>query len=214
MATDVAVTGGGTGLGLVSAVTLATNGCIVYIVGRRLEPLEKVVSDFADAADKKGKGSIHAIQADVSTKEGVDELVAFVNGREGHINLLLNSESSAVLLPADHPDHGVSLGCADINSCEQTAEGLSEQMYNGESMDKWYDPLNVLADGRLDTYRINTASYFFTTFAFLPLLAAAGKSGEFAQPGNVINISSISGLTKTSQRGQFNYNASKYVECA
>jgi NAD(P)-dependent dehydrogenase (short-subunit alcohol dehydrogenase family) len=80
-------------------------------------------------------------------------------------------------------------------------------MYGGEDMDKWYVACRYMADGRLDTYRINTASYYFTTFALLPLLAAAGKGG--AQPGNVINISSISGVTKTSQRGQFNYNASK-----
>lgn len=70
-------------------------------------------------------------------------------------------------------------------------------MFSGETFDKW-----------LDTYRINSASYFFTTMALLPLLDAA-RAGGFPEPGNVINISSMSGITKTSQRGQFNYNASK-----
>lgn len=65
---------------------------------------------------------------------------------------------------------------------------------------------------RLDTYKINSASYHFTTFAFLPLLAAAKTVGGAAEPGNVINLSSMSGITNTSQRGQFNYNASKWVE--
>ncbi|MGO7668252.1 hypothetical protein ACC697_39010, partial [Rhizobium ruizarguesonis] len=51
----------------------------------------------------------------------------------------------------------------------------------------------------------------FTSFAFLPLLAAAKSVGGFAEPGNIINISSMSGVTITSQRGQFNYNASKCV---
>lgn len=64
---------------------------------------------------------------------------------------------------------------------------------------------------RDETYRINTTSYYFTTFALLPLLAAAKMEGGAAEPGNVVNISSISGLTPTSQRGQFNYNASKWV---
>lgn len=62
---------------------------------------------------------------------------------------------------------------------------------------------------RGETYKINTASYHFTTFAFLPLLAAAKSVGNYPEPGNVINLSSMSGITKTSQRGQFNYNASK-----
>jgi NAD(P)-dependent dehydrogenase (short-subunit alcohol dehydrogenase family) len=58
-------------------------------------------------------------------------------------------------------------------------------------------------------YAINTTSYFFTAFAFLPLLSAAKSTGGFPEPGNIINLASISGLTITSQRGQFNYNASK-----
>lgn len=41
----------------------------------------------------------------------------------------------------------------------------------------------------LDTYRINTASYFFTSFAFLPLLAKAKTEGGAVEPGNILNIS-------------------------
>lgn len=52
-------------------------------------------------------------------------------------------------------------------------------------------------------------SVHFTTFAFLPLLAAAKEVGGAAEPGNVINIASISGITHTSQGGQFSYNSSK-----
>ena len=61
----------------------------------------------------------------------------------------------------------------------------------------------------MDTYKINTASYHFTTFAFLPLLCAAKSVGNYPEPGNVIILSSMSGITQTSQHGQFNYNASK-----
>jgi NAD(P)-dependent dehydrogenase (short-subunit alcohol dehydrogenase family) len=62
---------------------------------------------------------------------------------------------------------------------------------------------------RGEHYKINTASYHFTTFAFLPLLSAAKSVGNYPEPGNIINLSSMSGITKTSQRGQFSYNASK-----
>jgi hypothetical protein len=91
-------------------------------------------------------------------------------------------------------------------------------MYNQESMDKWYvqpsfkqiiAQLTVYISHRMQTYQINCASYYFTSFAFLPLLAAAKTVGNYPEPGNIINIASVSGITYTSQRGQFNYNASK-----
>lgn len=62
---------------------------------------------------------------------------------------------------------------------------------------------------RNETYSINVTSVHFTTFALLPLLAAAKDVGGASEPGNVINISSISGLTHTAQGGQFSYNSSK-----
>jgi NAD(P)-dependent dehydrogenase (short-subunit alcohol dehydrogenase family) len=57
-------------------------------------------------------------------------------------------------------------------------------------------------------YKVNVASYYFTSAAFLPLLCAAKDNG-FSEPGSILNISSISGITKESQNGQFSYNASK-----
>ena len=62
------MTGGGTGLGLVTAAVLAENGAKVYITGRRLQ----VLQDAAKMAQPStGKGSIVPIQADVATKEGI-----------------------------------------------------------------------------------------------------------------------------------------------
>lgn len=71
-------------------------------------------------------------------------------------------------------------------------------MFENESFDSW-----------LNAYRINTASYYFTTWAFVPLLCAAKTEGGAKEVGNVLNIASISGITRTSQRGQMSYNASK-----
>jgi NAD(P)-dependent dehydrogenase (short-subunit alcohol dehydrogenase family) len=53
------------------------------------------------------------------------------------------------------------------------------------------------------------ASYYFTAVAFLPLLCAARDAAAFPDAGSILNISSISGITKESQNGQFSYNASK-----
>lgn len=55
-----------------TATTLAENGCKVYITGRRLEPLQEAVEAYK--VRKNGyshKGEIIAVQADVSTKEGI-----------------------------------------------------------------------------------------------------------------------------------------------
>ncbi|WWC86207.1 uncharacterized protein L201_001080 [Kwoniella dendrophila CBS 6074] len=176
------VTGGGTGLGLVTATALAANGAKVYITGRRIEPLEKAAKE---SAPKEGGGSLIPIQADASTKEGIQKMREIIEGREKWINVLINN-------------HGVSLGHADPNAVEQTPEALSKELFENETFDNW-----------LDAYRINTASYYFTAFAFLPLLSAAKTVGNYPEPGNILNLGSVSGITKTSQKGQFSYNANK-----
>lgn len=123
------------------------------------------------------------------------EMVNEISRKEKYINVLINSQYRRNRLslyrttstfpltfrrPSTPPyplDHGVSQGNPDITSCPQTPEGLSQQMYS-DTFERW-----------LDTYRINTASYFFTSFAFLPLLAKAKTEGGAVEPGNILNIS-------------------------
>lgn len=50
---------------------LAQNGAKVYISGRRLEPLQTAAKAF-EASKGASKGSIVPVQADVSTKEGIE----------------------------------------------------------------------------------------------------------------------------------------------
>jgi hypothetical protein len=90
---------------------------------------------------------------------------------------ILSSLSLTFRSLAPSSDHGVSLGNPNINDCEQDAEGISTQMYS-DTFERW-----------AEAYRINTASYFFTSFAFLPLLAAANKVGNAPEAGNILNIS-------------------------
>ncbi|KAL7423818.1 hypothetical protein Q5752_001402 [Cryptotrichosporon argae] len=172
------VTGGGTGLGLVTAAALAENGTRVYITGRRADKLEAAVKSVGK------EGAIVPVQADCSTKEGIQKLRDFIQEKEKYINVFINN-------------HGVSEGNPVMSEVEQTPEALSKHMFENETFERWGS-----------TYSINAASYYFTSWAFLPLLTAA-KSHGFPEPGNVVNIASMSGITQTSQRGQFNYNAAK-----
>lgn len=176
------VTGGGTGLGLVTAAALAKNGALVYITGRRKEPLDEAIERYGAQV---GPGKLVAVQGDVSTKQGIEELKAMITEKHGYLNLLINN-------------HGVAQRTSgNIQHCDQTPEGIGREMYESEEIQDW-----------LDCYRINTASYYFISAALLPLLAK-GKIGDRSVPGMILNISSVSGLTKTAQMGQFNYNCTK-----
>lgn len=63
------VTGAGNGLGRAIALRLASSGARVVLVGRRVEPLQRVASEVADAG-----GSARAAPCDVSDESSVDML--------------------------------------------------------------------------------------------------------------------------------------------
>lgn len=90
---------------------------------------------------------------------------------------------------------GVTTVRADIDADDNSPEAISERMFK-QSFDDWLAP-----------YAINTASIYFSTAAFLPLLVATRNYRGVS--GNVVNTTSISGITKTSQKGQFSYNSNK-----
>jgi NAD(P)-dependent dehydrogenase (short-subunit alcohol dehydrogenase family) len=77
------VTGGGTGLGLLTATALAQNGCRVYITGRRLDVLEEAVKKIKEACkavpgkEAEGEAKVVAVQADVSDKPGIESTSLF-----------------------------------------------------------------------------------------------------------------------------------------
>jgi len=76
------VTGGGTGIGLMITKALEENGAKVYIVGRRLDVLEK--------ASKEAKhGNIIPLQGDVTSKEDLSKVVEYVTKADGFINVLI-----------------------------------------------------------------------------------------------------------------------------
>ena len=168
------VTGGGTGLGLMTANALAANGVKVYVTGRRLEKIKD-----AEKQDTDSGGSITAIQMDVTSKESIQEFVKKLSEKEKHINLLVNNA-----------------GATSVNYGEKwTPSGnpkeVSERMMSYQGFDDW-----------TSIYKVNVASIYFTSIAFLPLLCAARDQG-YPEAGNIINISSVSGITKESQWGQF-----------
>ncbi|KAJ4305770.1 hypothetical protein N0V90_001302 [Kalmusia sp. IMI 367209] len=76
------ITGGGTGIGLMLAQALEANGATVYILGRRLDVLEK-------AAGTAKHGKIHPIRADATSKKDLSAAVGKIENDIGYINLLI-----------------------------------------------------------------------------------------------------------------------------
>jgi NAD(P)-dependent dehydrogenase (short-subunit alcohol dehydrogenase family) len=174
------VTGGGTGLGLMTCHALAANGVKVYATGRRLEKLKSAEFEHPSG------GSVIALQMDVTDKDSIKAGVEHITSKEKCINLLVNN---AGVTSVNYGDPGMPVG---------TVQEVSDAMFASQGFDEW-----------LDIYKVNVASYYFTSVAFLPLLIAARDSCGYDEAGSILNISSISGITKNSQNGQFSYNASK-----
>lgn len=173
------ITGGGSGIGLMATQALATNGAKVYIVGRTEEKLDKVAETYG----KDISGSIIPITADVSKKDEIKKLVDTISSKEKCLSILINNA-------------GIALNTQQTEA--SSAEELSQNLFSdpNETFEMW-----------TDTYRTNVPQLFFMTTAFLPLLQAAHQHHDNFS-GAVINISSISGIVKTSQH-HFAYNASK-----
>ncbi|KAH7092360.1 hypothetical protein FB567DRAFT_557859 [Paraphoma chrysanthemicola] len=76
------ITGGGTGIGLMLAQALEANGAIVYILGRRLEVLEK-------AASTAKHGNLRPLKADVTSKSDLAAAAEAISKKSGFVNLVI-----------------------------------------------------------------------------------------------------------------------------
>ncbi|MBW0528600.1 hypothetical protein O181_068315, partial [Austropuccinia psidii MF-1] len=174
------VTGGGTGIGLMCTEALASHGAKVYITGRRLEALHRVVDKYQPHA----KGKIIAIQGDITSKADLERIAQEIGQKEpSGIQILINN--AGIL--------GTGTNCSDK---EKSVEEFCGEALRNESFDIWDS-----------VWRTNVSGIYFTTINFLPLLQR-GSNNQRGYRSGVINITSISGFIKISQ-SHFGYNASK-----
>ncbi|QRV74681.1 short chain dehydrogenase [Ceratobasidium sp. AG-Ba] len=180
----VLVTGGGTGIGLMIASTLATNGAKVYIGGRRAEKVESSAKEH----NEKVSGQIVPIELDVANKESIQNAVKVISKNDGHLDVLVNNAGiTGPQSPWFAKDDAPEL---------KDPEKAGTKLFGDQSFEEWGD-----------LYKNNVASIFFVTSAFLGLLhKASAEHGPWT--GTVINISSLNGHLKVSQ-GKFCYNATK-----
>ncbi|GJJ13454.1 hypothetical protein Clacol_007708 [Clathrus columnatus] len=176
----VVVTGGGTGIGLMTAQAFANNGARVYIVGRRQEALDQAIK--AHGQNLLNGGKFIPIVGDTSHKEGAIKIAQEIASKEKHVNVLINNAGVA------------TKARIDVSKAEDPTSFSEELLRSDEN--EWSS-----------IYAVNVVGYYLMTAAFLPLLSAATKAVK-GYSGCVINIASISGTTYLSQ-GQPAYNVSK-----
>lgn len=160
-----------------TAKALAANGAKVYITGRRAEKLKE-----AEMQHSESGGQIIGIQADVTDKDSIKSVVKAISEKEKYVNLLVNN---AGVTSKNFGEKGFPKG---------SPEDVSQSLWEYQDFNDW-----------TSIYSINVAAIYFVSVAFIPLLCAARDHG-YPEAGNVLNISSLSGITKTSQNGQYSYN--------
>ncbi|TFY62857.1 hypothetical protein EVG20_g6552 [Dentipellis fragilis] len=175
------VSGGGRGIGLMITQAFANNGARVYILGRREDALKKAAETHGASLLHPG-GKIVPVTCDITSKASIEQAVGRIGSAEDHIDVLVNNS-------------GISKGSSMVEKGDESAEELKEELWK-ERFEDWED-----------VYRTNVIGHFFTTVACIPLLANA-KKWKPNHTASVINISSMSGITRTSQH-HFKYNVSK-----
>jgi len=178
------VTGGGTGIGLMIAKTLAANGAKVYVGSRRGE----VTQGSAEEHGPKADGHMIPLELDVTDKGSIKNAVQIIQKNEGKLDLLFNNAGQSGPKSPFFTDES-----APENKDPHT---LGTAMFDAEDFQEWND-----------LYTINTSSIFFVTTAFLGLLHKASEE-RGAWSAGIINTSSISGQMKRSQN-HFAYNSAK-----
>ncbi|KAL5536921.1 hypothetical protein ACEPAF_744 [Sanghuangporus sanghuang] len=81
------VTGGGTGMGLMIAKELASNGAKVYTSGRRIEVVQKAATEH----HFDGTGSLAPLRMDVTDKSSIKEAVKNIQEIDGRLDILVNN---------------------------------------------------------------------------------------------------------------------------
>jgi len=176
------VTGGATGIGLMVTQGLVKNGATVYITGRRKDRLDKVVETYST-----GEGKIIGIACDITDKTQISSLADQISKSEPNgLDLVVNNAGVA---PEDH-----------------TREKQPENNQDVAAMTKWLN--SSTPDEWQSTLMTNVMGQYFVAVAMLPLLAKGSKNRPGHSP-TVINITSVAGVVKISDMGQFAYSTSK-----
>lgn len=130
---------------------------------------------------------MYAIQADVSDRDTLKAAAAQVREKHGYVDLLVNN--SGVLLG------NVSAGYAHGGDIHK----LQDALWDGQTPEEF-----------AKMFEVNVTGAYWSTVAFLDLLAAANKGKDLgATMSQVVTVSSIGGFRRDGQIGAIGYCLSK-----
>ncbi|PLW70568.1 SDR family oxidoreductase [Pseudohalioglobus lutimaris] len=93
----VIITGGGTGIGLASAIRLGEAGAKVILSGRTMETLEDAKRRVAEVG-----GEAHIYQCDASVMEACDAFIDQVIADHGRVDVLINNAGRSIRRAVEH----------------------------------------------------------------------------------------------------------------
>ncbi|KAL0960905.1 hypothetical protein HGRIS_005914 [Hohenbuehelia grisea] len=155
------VTGGGTGIGLIIAMALESNGATVYIVGRRRHVLEKAASEH------NRYNNLIPLVGDITDRDSLLEIVDIVKERHGYIDLLVNNAGVARnLLPHPLPVP------EEAHAYPPSPPGSPGGPPPTPSIRAFQNALwsTGSPEDFADTFATNVTAPYYTTVAFLDLL--------------------------------------------
>ncbi|RMY78425.1 hypothetical protein D0863_00677 [Hortaea werneckii] len=176
------VTGGGTGVGLMLAKALESNGAKVYITGRRIEKLQ-------EAAKTADHGNLIPIQGSTTSHDDLQKVVDQITQEMGYIDLLVNNAGMTTF--------DSSPNARPMPTAQSSVSEVRDYFFNYRPQQVWTDTLET-----------NVGAIFTTSMAFLELLDAGNKRRAKGAPtSQIVTIGSVGGLNRFTT--SFIYNASK-----
>ncbi|KAJ7081605.1 hypothetical protein B0H15DRAFT_452840 [Mycena belliarum] len=191
------ITGGGSGIGSMMAAALENNGATVYIIGRRLDVLEKTTQE----TNKHGK--IIPLEGDVTNRDSLLTLVDTIKTRSGYIDLLINN-AGIVRNLYDHPLPSPMDASQVLNPSSPlvTSSGSAPSAPSIKSFQaSLWD--SGSPEDFAETFRTNVTSVYYCTVAFLDLLHQGNirKRDKLSSPmrppfysSQVLSVSSSGGF--------------------
>ena len=171
------VTGAGSGLGRLIAVTLAGNGWQVAVAGRRLLPLEET-AHLAAARAGAAAGPVLPVTADVGDADSVAALFDAVRDRYGRVDLLVNNAGTGA--PPGAVDELPPEGWQSIVATNLTGSYLCA--HHAVRMMKAQDPQGgrIINNGSISAYapRPGSVGYTVTKHAITGLTKSISLDGR------------------------------------
>ncbi|TVY59421.1 Rhamnolipids biosynthesis 3-oxoacyl-[acyl-carrier-protein] reductase [Lachnellula cervina] len=185
------VTGGTSGIGLMIAKGLVTNGAKVYVCGLESDPIKEVEATLNDHGKASG-GTAVGFPCDLISKHGIEAISLFLRTQESHLDILISNAG----IRRDPPQ-----------SCDVLTAPLAELQASlwSSSYSDW-----------TQSFQVNTMAHYFLSVALVDLLAAAGDAimpdgtkGKDHGRGVVVVTSSIASLHNATNVDMTSYATTK-----